>query len=208
MKKIILILAALFFTFMYANAQNRPGKGDFSTEMYYTPGGSTDGQFALPEYGAKVRMFLNERMAVSLNLGLNSNSTSITDNGYVPDAIVEENSGFAITVMPGFEYHLTRFERVSPYFGAAILFSRSRYSGDRTSVTGTDYGDDSSSGFVLGTMITSGVDVYVCNGLYVGLEFGIGYEFDFTEVGTEDAYITNSTFGFFATPSLRIGWLF
>ena len=206
MKKIILILAALFFTFMYANAQYRPGKGDFSTEMYYTPGESTNRQFTLPDYGVKVRMFFNERMAVGLNFGLNSNSTEIIDNGYVPDAIAVENSEFAITFIPGFEYHFTKFERVSPYFGAAILFSKGYYSYNRSTVTGTNYDDEASSGLALGAMVTSGVDVYVCKGLYVGLEFGLGTELNFTKVGgiTED-FITSRTFGFFATPSLRIG---
>ncbi len=221
MKKIILILASLFFTFMYANAEYRPGKGDFSTEMYYSPGGSTDGQFALPEYGAKARMFLNDRMALSLNLGVNASSTTEVETDYIPESWREKNSVFAITLMPGFEYHFTRFERVSPYFGAAVGFGYGYTRAISSNVSETDYYQSTLPVVSLGWMLTSGVDVYVCKGLYLGLEFGLGYEFNAT--GTQKTIriwnsttteeeggdsMSSSTFGFFATPSLRIGWLF
>lgn len=70
MKKTVLIAVAMFSTFMFANAQYRPDKMDVTTEVYYSPGGATDGAFELPTYGMNVRLFLSEKWAVKLNLGV------------------------------------------------------------------------------------------------------------------------------------------
>jgi len=73
MKKIFLVAAMAAVVLTSVNAQNKykPENMSFSTELNYSPGGATtDGQFSLPDYGAKVRLHLNEKMAVRLKLGL------------------------------------------------------------------------------------------------------------------------------------------
>ena len=66
------------------------------------------------------------------------------------------------------------------------------------------------------------MDVYICKGLYAGLEMGLGYGLDKTGRGktstvdntgatTEsqgNSDSITSSFGFFATPSIRVGWFF
>lgn len=225
MKKVVLIAAALFCTFMYADAQYRPGKFDFSTEMYYSPGGATNGQFSIPDYGAKVRMFINEKFAVSLNLGVSTASkndiTYYTDANNADQSRRTVTSDFNFSIMPGFEYHFTKFERVSPYVGAAIGFicGSTRTKSDNSE--NDNYNLSTRPTFGMGIMATSGVDVYICKGLFAGLELGLGYQHtstgrskdtskvDSTITETKGTAVTrNNTFGFFATPSLRIGWLF
>lgn len=238
MRKISLILAFLFFTFMYANAQYRPDRMDFSTEMYYSPGGATDGQFTLPDYGAKLRMFLSDRMAFTINLGINSTSTSehyvyeynsVSPGNTATQAIsqdwTDKTSDFTMTLMPGVEYHFTRYYRVSPYFGASVLLG---YGTTKTISSNTsnnydyqNYSKTTTPVLSLGWMLTTGIDIYLCKGLYTGFEFGLGYEYDktgkqktvtisgtTTTEQTTNTFTTTSTFGFFATPSLRIGWFF
>ena len=71
MKKIFLVAAMAAVVLTSVNAQNKykPENMSFSTELNYSPGGATtDGQFSLPDYGAKVRLHLNEKMAVRLKL--------------------------------------------------------------------------------------------------------------------------------------------
>ena len=77
MKKIFLEAAMAAVVLTCVNAQNKykPENMSFSTELNYSPGGATtDGQFSLPDYGAKVRLHLNEKMAVRLKLGLNTST--------------------------------------------------------------------------------------------------------------------------------------
>ena len=77
MKKIFLVAAMAAVVLTCVNAQNKykPENMSFSTELNYSPGGATtDGQFSLPDYGAKVRLHLNEKMAVRLKLGLNTST--------------------------------------------------------------------------------------------------------------------------------------
>ena len=84
MKKIFLVAAMAAVVLTCVNAQNKykPENMSFSTELNYSPGGATtDGQFSLPDYGAKVRLHLNEKMAVRLKLGLNSSLSVDVFNG-------------------------------------------------------------------------------------------------------------------------------
>ena len=209
MKKTVLIAVAMFSTFMFANAQYRPDKMDVTTEVYYSPGGATDGAFELPTYGMNVRLFLSEKWAVKLNLGV-ATSTD-TDFTYYTDANNAEQSRrertgmFNMVVMPGVEYHFTRFERVSP--------------SDNTE--NSDYTLSTRPTFGMSAMLTSGVDVYICKGLYAGAEIGVAYAYSNTGKGknvtatgntiTENKGTTvnrSGSFGFYAIPSLRIGWVF
>ena len=187
MKKIFLAaaLAALVLTSVNAQEKYKPEAMTVSTELNYSPGGATDGGFTLPEYGAKVRLHLNEKMAVRLSLGLNTTTDKTTT--FYDDANQKEQESYdrttrtTFSIMPGFEYHFTKYERISPYVGG----------------------------------------VYLCKGLYLGFELGLGYNSLNTKRGStttvtgsttnEDKGTTAdlvSSFGFHATPSLRVGWCF
>ena len=240
MKKFIVILAAAIAGTFAANAQEeksfKPEAMDFALEVNYTPGtldfgslsggngtATVTGSFALPEYGVKGRLFITDRLAVKLNLGFSTvsdnrkeyittgNSTSTTDN-------ITSNTVF--TIMPGAEYHFGNFSRVSPYVGAGIGIlagsnGEKTIATDQTSVSTTPV-------FGLGINVSAGVDVYICKGLYAGVELQLGYEYSKTgltqttiTIGTGSPttstdgpeYISNA-FGFYAMPALRIGWFF
>ena len=76
-------------------------------------------------------------------------------------------------------------------------------------------------GLGFGVNVFTGVDVYLCKGLYLGFELGLGYDSMNYKRGTTttvsgstttetDGTTSNlqSRFGFHATPSLRVGWNF
>lgn len=219
MKKFIFIAAALLAGVCAANAQEyKPDAMSFSTELNYNPGGQT-GRFSLPEYGIKGRLFLTDRFAVKLNLGFTVDSektityTEETDNSVTKSEATTSSTTFSL--MPGVEYHFGDFKRVSPYVGASIGFNagRTRETDPNELVRKPTFG--------FGINLETGVDVYICEGLYAGAELGLGYGLTKTgrgvtisnnggtEVQTKgSSEKLNNSFGFFATPSIRIGWFF
>lgn len=226
MKKFFLVAAMAAFVLTSVNAQNKykPEAMTISTELSYSPGGATDGGFSLPEYGAKIRLHLNENMAVRLNLGLNTTSSKTTT--FVPNGNeeIEEYNRTSLTTfsfMPGFEYHFAKYERISPYVGGEIglLTSTTKTKSDNTE--DDNYTETKRPGLGFGVNVFTGVDVYLCKGLYLGFELGLGYESLNTQRGSTTTVTGNTTnktkgtesslvsaFGFHATPSLRVGWCF
>ena len=206
MKKVLMIAALAASVAVCAEAQNKykPKGLSFSTELNYTfGGGTTDGALSLPEYGAKFRLFVNDAWAVRLNLGLSTVSDKTTTYTPNPD---------------GGEYE-TYNKTISPYVGAEI--------GILTQTTKTTHDDDETDyhttrkqpGF--GFNVVTGVDVYLCKGLYMGFELGLGYDSMNSKRGSykvESGNETNETdgdtstlgsfFGFHAQPQLRVGWHF
>ena len=223
-------MAAVLAGAISASAQDsfKPEAGDFSLELNYTPGilsgNNSSAGFKLPEYGVKGRLFVGDRFAVKLNLNFSTNSTN--DKTYItnPDNSVtttEDISGrTSFSIMPGIEYHFGNYKRVSPYVGAAVGINV----GNRVSrdVTGNESRKTVSPTFGFAVQAAAGVDVYICKGLYAGLEMGLGYGLDKTGRGktssvdntgatTESQGASDSitsSFGFFATPSIRVGWFF
>ncbi len=223
-------MAAVLAGAISASAQDsfKPEAGDFSLELNYTPGilsgNNSSAGFKLPEYGLKGRLFVGDRFAVKLNLGFSTNSTN--DKTYItnPDNSVtttEDISGrTSFSIMPGIEYHFGNYKRVSPYVGAAVGINV----GNRVSrdVTGNVSSKAVSPTFGFAVQAAAGVDVYICKGLYAGLEMGLGYGLDKTGRGKTSSVDNTgattesqgnsdsitSSFGFFATPSIRVGWFF
>lgn len=223
-------MAAVLAGAISASAQDsfKPEAGDFSLELNYTPGilsgNNSSAGFKLPEYGLKGRLFVGDRFAVKLNLNFSTNSTN--DKTYItnPDNSVtttEDISGrTSFSIMPGIEYHFGNYKRVSPYVGAAVGINV----GNRVSrdVTGNVSSKTVSPTFGFAVQAAAGVDVYICKGLYAGLEMGLGYGLDKTGRGKTSSVDNTgattesqgnsdsitSSFGFFATPSIRVGWFF
>lgn len=230
MKKFIFIMAAVLAGAISASAQDsfKPEAGDFSLELNYTPGilsgNNSSAGFKLPEYGVKGRLFVGDRFAVKLNLGFSTNSTN--DKTYITNSdnsvtTTEDISGrTSFSIMPGIEYHFGNYKRVSPYVGAAVGINV----GNRVSrdVTGNVSSKTVSPTFGFAVQAAAGVDVYICKGLYAGLEMGLGYGLDKTGRGKTSSVDNTgattesqgnsdsitSSFGFFATPSIRVGWFF
>lgn len=230
MKKFVFVFAGVLAVAISAHAQDsyKPEAMDFSLEMNYTPGflgTENSASFTLPEYGVKGRLFLSDRFAVKMNLGFTTFSTN--DREYVAGqgdnsvTITDDiNRGSSFSIMPGVEYHLGNYKRVSPYVGAAIGIAAG--STGTKDVTGNVTTTTTRPLFGMAIEAAAGVDVYICHGLYAGVEMGLGYQYsklgkgkavaiDAAGTRTETDGTTetiNNDFGFFAMPSLRIGWFF
>ena len=123
--------------------------------------------------------------------------------------------------MPGFEYHFTKYERISPYVGGEIGLLTRMQKGKQDNSESDDRTETKRPGLGFGVNVFTGVDVYRCKGLYLGFELGLGYESMNTHRGTTtivsgshtnenkgNQATLESAFGFHATTSLRVGWCF
>lgn len=220
MKKFFLMAAVIIMGAVNVNAQYKPEKMSVATEINYS--GSN---VSLPEFGARARLFLNENMVVRLGLGFSTTSDKNTVfKRNIKDEEYEEittNSSTSFSLLPGFEYHFSKFERVSPYVGAELgfLFGSTK---DNTDNNDNSYYKKVKSpifGFKIGAV--TGVDVHIYKGFYIGAELGLGYTLTSEGRGETKEYINDkevitkgdeekatNSFGLYATPALRIGWFF
>ncbi len=223
MKKLLFVFLAVVCTATVASAQYKPEGSSLSTEVYYTPSvGGNGSSVSLPTYGLKLRYHLNEKFAVNLNLGYESyGDKEVTIDADNDNKDFEKTASNSFTLAPGIEYHFTKYERISPYIGAQVGVSF----GSETEKEWTSYNEDYVKGkaplfsFLAG--VTAGVDIYLCKGLYTGVELGLGYrntkegktKLEINTGGSEttnegNTITSSSSFGFYAVPSIRLGWHF
>ncbi len=227
MKKQLTIALLLLCGFGLANAQLRLESSPLSTEVYYTPssGTSAAGSLSMPDYGVKLKMALNDLLTLRMNVGMTSESSK--DKTFHTDLNSEEYHAFNKSInnefsfAPGIECHFVDYEFVSPYVGLEAGFAV----GSKTNKTWNTLNDDHSLSknptyaFRIGAL--AGVDVYLCEGLYAGLEFGLGYQSHTTGRGkntvsvggTEttskgNTVVQDDAFGFYMVPAVRLGWHF
>ncbi len=236
MKKVLFFAVALITLSGVAQAQYKPTKGTFATELNFNPLGLIvvnavnnttviDGpNFSLP-MGIKGRYFLSDNLAVRVGLDFNFESTTnhdFTDPGVSPEVeTIEKNSLFTFGIIPGIEYHFGNWEKTSLYCGAEIgiaMASAKRSEDDGTDKTETKGASTlGNSGFGFAFNVFTGFDYYFTKNLFVGAELGLGLntlstgtvETTFNGVTVEDKdYSSSFNFGFYCEPAIRLGWKF
>ncbi len=216
MKKVSILFVSLFIAFA---AFAQPQAGSFGVEINFDPFTGNNPVFSTD--GLKVRYFISDKMAIRGTLGFDMNTEK--EGIYDSDNklyYTEKETTTVFSLTPGFEYHVATFEKVSVYCGAEIGFAVG--SGKYTekyedSNNGTD--EEYKAGiFGFGVGAFTGVDYYITKNLYIGAELGLGFQTlkatpnKSTTIGSttdkDDSYISNSRFGFQATPAFRLGWTF
>lgn len=190
MKKLLLVVAfATVGTFAFAQ---KPVAGDRTAEVGLNlQTGTAPISYNVPEL--RFRMFKSDDMAYRLraNIGSMSRSYSQDIGGVAWEA--KDNSGFNIALAGGIEKHFAGTKRLSPYVGAelGISFGTGRtveatnddnpnFGGFGAGITagnpgaGNKYEEKFGSTFGLGIGAVMGADYYVADGVYVGVEFGLG----------------------------------
>lgn len=176
MKKLMILVSAVALSgTMFAQ------KG--TTDNPWTLEGSIDYKsstgFDWDAPSVRARYFFKDNMAGRLTIGYSSSS----------DTTVGSSNSIGL----GFEYHLAGNDKMSPYFTAGVNFG------------GTNEGDvvevkTSSLGFGIG----AGLDYYVAENIYLGLEIGLLNYGSFKD-GDGDA-TTGMNLG--GGSSIRMGWRF
>lgn len=209
MKKVILLFATVFVAFA-SFAQSEAGS--FGVEINFNPFGAGESPVFSTD-GLKVRYFVSDNMAIRGTLSL----STITDEegSYESDAFVTDKTTFStFGIAPGFEYHVTKFDKGSVYVGAEIgaAFGNQKRS-IHTDASGVEDFNRTDKVFGLGAGVFTGVDYFITQKLYIGAELGLNYSSvkftpENTTPDTKDSYTKDSALGFTTTPTFRLGWTF
>jgi hypothetical protein len=207
MKK-ILLLSALACATSFAFAQ-KPAAGDKTAEVMLNLQTGTAGigyglattAPGVPEL--RLRYFLAEDMAVRLRVGLGMTSTDrkVMDPTGTTTAEAKTSTGFGIALIPGIEKHFGGTSKLSPFMGAQLGImmsgggeqSVSNSAADPSTLASGTVVDGASYKATGGGMFTfmlglyGGADYYVTDGIYVGLEWGLGL---FSTTSTSDMTVS------------------
>lgn len=207
MKKIIFTVAAVVALVGSSFGQKATLDNPFSLEGVLNYSGANGIAWQAPTIRA--RYFVNENIAGRLQIGLGdglgtpmSESYSFAQN---PDGTGEigtrEINRMNWMAQIGGEYHLAGTDRLSPYFMLGINFGGGSSTTTNTNIVsdgagGYDYFADVSSEVVakrssFGVAAGAGLDFYVIENLYLGVELGLNY----MTVNTKDAEITTTVAG-------------
>lgn len=225
MKKLMLIVAfAGVASFAFAQ---KPVAGDKTAEVGLNlQTGTAPISYTVPEL--RFRYFSTDEMAfrVRLNMGSTSNTDAYDFGTYKWEA--KTGSGFGINLSPGVEMHMKGTGKLSPYMGAEanIMFNtgataettNGSSSAFADAANGDKYSMTGGSMFGFGVGIVMGADYYVTDGVYVGVEYGLGL-FNMTSTGEGETTVnggaavktaTNKTFDIFGVNGggVRLGYKF
>jgi opacity protein-like surface antigen len=186
MKKLMILVSAVALSgTMFA--QKAGSDNPFSLEGAMNV--SKDGvSWAAPNL--RMRYFIQDNLALRLTLGRDAVSSTSTETSTVYDStgnattttseVTTKNSIMNLGLAA--EYHLAGTDRMSPYFTAGFN-------------VGNDTNTDIST---FGLNLGAGIDYYVAENIYVGLELGFNYN-------SSDA---KKSSGFAGGSAVRMGWRF
>lgn len=227
MKRTVL-LAALFAVSMVAvNAQEsyKPEAGKLSVELGFSPFSSDAISLQGGEF--KVIYSLNENFGIRLGLGITSAGGSY-DAGETGAALDKQSvKGTMFSITPGITYSFVGTNKLTPYVGAEIAFATEflKMHQEKT-VSSANWERNTSSSVTggdiprqFGFALFTGFNYYFAKNLYIGAEAGFGiastsYKYATDEYTNQPAVPARkdktkaSTIGFYANPSLRLGWSF
>jgi hypothetical protein len=197
MKKTLLSIA-LVATGLVAFAQ-KPAAGDMTLETQFSLNMGGPNGFTTPHI--RYRYFLNEGLAARVRLGIDMSSTTTHfDDGATPPSVKSEStaSGFAFGLGIGAEKHLAGTDKLSPYFGAELMFATTgagmtnpltgvtngnpmnvevtnSNNGSTTTASGDSYKTTDGGNTAFGLNLVFGADYYIVDGVYLGGEMGWGW---------------------------------
>ena len=183
MKKLIILVSAVALsTTMFA--QKGTADNPYSLEGTVNFTGSEGITWAAPS--VRARYFFKDNLAARIDLGYSSKS--MEDVG--------DSSSSSIGL--GIEYHLAGNDKMSPYFyGGLALGSTSMKS----------EGEDASKTSNLGFGVKAGLDYYISENLYVGVEIDL-VNFKTSSSGDGEDKTTTTDLNFAGGSAIRLGWRF
>ena len=179
MKKLMILVSAVALSgTMFAQKGTTDNPWTLEGTVNYTSADGMDWQ--APD--VRLRYFLKDNMAARLTLGYSSSS--------------DTTAGSSNSIGLGFEYHLAGNDKMSPYFAAGLNFGGTK--------TGDVVENKTSS---LGVGISAGLDYYVAENIYLGLEIGL-LNYGSATSGEGDNEVTTSGMNLGGGSSIRMGWRF
>ena len=184
----------------------------------------------------RARYFVNENIAARVQLGLGdglgtprSESYTFYENGDgTGGSGTQDITRLQWMAQIGGEYHLTGTDRMSPYFGLGINFGGGSYAESWDKYDGTGYnaniGAEVDAKYsMFGVGLLAGMDYYVFENIYLGLELGLTFNsYNYSDVttvvtsavpsgtttivnaGNKESYISTGA----GSAAFRLGWRF
>ncbi len=183
----------------------KPEAGAWNAEVNVSPLGSSPVSINY----IRLRRFNSPDEAFRLGLSLGGRFESTSDD--INFRTVE------ISIIPGFEKHFPGTDRLSPYVGGELdltLKTSSVKGDDITDITGAWDTAGTEQAFFRGALnAVAGVDFYLARRLYMGTEFGFGFEvinIHDIEIDGQEPTERGSTFQFGPNfnSAFRLGFLF
>ena len=226
MKKIAIMLGAMLMTGSLMAQKPSSDDSNYSLEGMINYDNTNGVMWYAPNLRA--RYFVNDNIAARVTLGMSSSSETINvyeAGGSGTGTIDMGDMSWSLGL--GAEYHLSGTDKLSPFFSAGVSFGGMTMTEDWSNSDGVDYMADmtaavESSGSTFGLGIGAGVDYYVFDNIYIGLEMGLGWE-SYTDGGGSTSItaggtttdVTTESSGSNSSLSLgggnmgfRIGWRF
>lgn len=228
MKKLAILVGAILLsgaTFGQKATMDNP----WSLEGAVAFGGASGVTWTAPT--VRARYFVKENIAIRASLGLGDGLGTPSSESYTfaenPDGTGATGT-FDISRMSwnaqiGGEYHLAGTDRMSPYFMLGINFGGGSETGTTENSDSETYvaglSAEQKGGFsMFGVQVGAGMDYYVAENIYVGLELGISYMSksmgDVTQTlngdlintipGSSESYLSTAA----GNAALRLGWRF
>lgn len=192
--------------------RKKPVAKDFTAEVNFNPFSSSPVEINYLRF----RYFTTERSAFRMGFSLGMEKQTPEENVTLKT--------FDFNIRPGYEWHLAGTERLSPYFGveADLAFKTSSYEdADEDAFVEKIEGAWSTGGTErgfnrIGLNFIVGADFYVAKRVYIGTEFGFGFQnikysdIEITSPDDEDPIKGGTTFqlGPNFNSSLRLGFAF
>jgi hypothetical protein len=186
----------------------------------------------------RARYFVKENIAARVQLGLGDGlgTAQSETNRFFENADgtggegIQEINRMSWMAQIGGEYHLAGTDRLSPYFALGINFGGGSYKETWTMFDGTGYnanlGAEVNGSFsMFGVGLGAGIDYYVFENVYAGLELGLNYSsYNYADrtvdvtttaggasttastvvAGNKETYLSTGA----ASAAFRLGWRF
>lgn len=214
------MIAVMAVAAISANAQYTPQAGDFGTEVTFRPFGSAnsnDGStIKLKEAGVVGRYMLtdNDAIRAKLNFGWDSTSNKTADGKSYKEA-----SATLFGIALGYERHFSVNDRLDLYAGGEASWRTYSTYKEAVAPDGSimEYSNTDGGYNRIGVAAFTGINFYIYKKLFVGAEIGLSFAHtSYKDAETKGLGTTvtvennrsNNSLGFYAEPSLTLGWTF
>lgn len=169
---LLFLLTLVTLTVFAQDDRKKASSGDFTAEVNFNPFSSSPVNINYLRF----RNFTSETSALRIGVSIGLESQT-------PEEDVKLKT-FELNLRPGYEWHLAGTERLSPYFGleADIAIKTSSYEDTSDGayveeVKGAWNENGTERAFTrLGLNFIIGADFYVAKRVYIGTEFGFGFQ--------------------------------
>ena len=187
MKKLAIMLGAVLMTGSLMAQKPSSDDSNYSLEGMINYDAANGFSWNAPNL--RMRYFINDNIAARVTIGLGMDNTSGNyyegDPGTGVGTVDESSTSWSIGL--GGEYHLSGTDKLSPYFSAGVMFG-----GMSNSIVGTDVDEifdplddalyesgssheSSASASMFGLGLGAGMDYYVFDNVYLGVELGFSW---------------------------------